>query len=296
MATYTHEMIAPDPPLVAWLFHHHDQGPVYIPPHWHQAVELSYTISGRIDHFFIDGTAYCTAPHDILIVNSLIVHSVRQNSHTHSNDRGLTITYPYALLECYFPKISQYQFQLNERDRFSSAQVEAYHQLQQLLTQIVAVDDSAQPLKNLQLNQLLLASLEILLTHFLVPYQGAIAMSDKKHGLEQLQQIKNYMDTHYQLPITLADIAQEVYLSKAYLSRFFKEYMGMTVWQYLSAIRARQAKDAIQQQRGTFTEIALLCGFSGLRTMNRALVANYGLSARAIKNAMNNDTIAGNKK
>lgn len=52
MATYTHEMIAPDPPLVAWLFHHHDQGPVYIPPHWHQAVELSYTISGRIDHFF----------------------------------------------------------------------------------------------------------------------------------------------------------------------------------------------------------------------------------------------------
>lgn len=78
-----------------------------------------------------------------------------------------------------------------------------------------------------------------------------------------------------------------VFYSKEHLSRFFKDKMSVTVFQYLNYIRAKKAKPLLLDSKKTATQIAIECGFSGLRTMDRALKRVYGLSSREIRNNIN---------
>ena len=59
--------------------------------------------------------------------------------------------------------------------------------------------------------------------------------------------------------------------------------MNITVFQYLNYVRAKHAYPLLLKGKKTATQIALDCGFSGLRTMDRALLKNYGLTSREIK-------------
>lgn len=54
------------------------------------------------------------------------------------------------------------------------------------------------------------------------------------------------------------------------MARFFKSHLGVTLGQYLGTISSK-ARDSLIETKDRFTDIALEHGFSGLRSMNRAL-------------------------
>lgn len=67
------------------------------------------------------------------------------------------------------------------------------------------------------------------------------------------------------------------------MARFFKSHLGVTLGQYLGTIRAQKARDSLIETKDRFTDIALEHGFSGLRSMNRALETNFGKTARQLR-------------
>lgn len=65
---------------------------------------------------------------------------------------------------------------------------------------------------------------------------------------QNLQEIKDYLDTHFAEKITLDALAERFYINKFYLTRVFKEQFGQTVTNYLVQLRITQAKRAAAVQ------------------------------------------------
>lgn len=286
MKNIKHEIVTPTEMLPAWLFYHENRSSftTFIAPHWHRSIELSYTISGSIDEFFIDGQKYKTEDGTILVVNTMDVHSIKvYPDHGHAK-LAFTITFPYSFILSHFPDFDQYQFVINNQNSFSGVQRHKYRQLQLELDTLIEVYKSNEEWKWLELNVQLLKILKLLFEYFVEKRYLASISSRESQYKDRLLMIKEFIEENYQADIGLDDIAQLTYLSKEYIARFFKEHMGMTIGSYINAVRAKKARALIEENQFSFTDVSIRCGFSGLRTMDRALIKNYGQSAREIKN------------
>ena len=275
-----HEIVVPDDHLPAWIYLHDQNQSGYIEPHWHTSVEISYTLSGSINNFFIAGQSYKTRPGQILVIYSADLHCIRAIHDSKQDPRALTIIFPYRIIKRYRPDIQAYQFTINSVDLEEGARLPAYQALQEKLT---AIADLYYTRDHLRKTILLLEILELLLDHFLE--KRRIALSDKqdRQQKERITDIKIYIEDNFRAELALEDIANASYLSKEHLARFFKEQMNITVIQYLNYVRAKHAYPLLLEGQMTATQVALDCGFSGLRTMDRALVKNYGLTSREIR-------------
>lgn len=273
MGMATHEIVVADKHLPAWIYLHEKNQTSYIEPHWHSSIEISYTLSGSISDFFIAGQSYKTQPGRILVVNSAELHSIRAIHDPKQDPRALTIIFPYRIIKRYRPDIQAYQFTINSVDLEEGARLPAYQALQEKLT---AIADLYYTRDHLRKTILLLEILELLLDHFLE--KRRIALSDKqdRQQKERITDIKIYIEDNFRAELALEDIANASYLSKEHLARFFKEQMNITVIQYLNYVRAKHAYPLLLEEQMTATQVALDCGFSGLRTMDRALVKNFG--------------------
>lgn len=281
MTELEHELVKPTGNLPIWLMTfplQKGQTPAEIPPHWHQGIEISYTAAGTIEHFQIENQVYKTAPGRILVVNSQSVHSIQAAL----KGEALSMIYPYNFVSGLFPKISELEFAVNEPDHFSAKQKEAYRLLQEKLQAIYELWSGAkEDLREIKVCALSLEVLEILLEDFTIPRQ--LELGKKLFITQRMQEILDYIYDQYQTPIGLSEIAAHAHISKEYLARFFKKNMGVTVAAYLRDLRARAARKLLLTNSGTLETIAEQCGFSGLRSMNRALVECYQESASEIR-------------
>ena len=280
MGMAKHEIVVADKHLPAWIYLHEKNQTSYIEPHWHSSIEISYTLSGSISDFFIAGQSYKTQPGRILVVNSAELHSIRAIHDPKQDPRALTIIFPYRIIKRYRPDIQAYQFTINSVDLEEGARLPAYQALQEKLT---AIADLYYTRDHLRKTILLLEILELLLDHFLEKRKICSSDRQDQKQKERLTDIKTYIEENFRAELALEDIANFCYLSKEHLARFFKEHMNITVIQYLNFVRAKHAYPLLLEGQLTATQVALDCGFSGLRTMDRALVKNYGLTSREIR-------------
>ena len=272
METCQHEVVNPNQGLLS-----------YIEPHWHRAVELSYTSKGSIDHFYIAGENFQTQSGQILVVNTQDIHSIRVLNYKEEPELALTITYPYPFLVGQYEDISHCQFDINHPETFSTQQKQAYNHLQDILEMIIRDFQADSPQKNLKLNLGILQVLDILVTSFLVDTVADVHKDNRLQIAERIKEIDSFLQKNYQETIGLEELAEHCHLSRSYMARFFKAHLGVTLGQYLATIRAQKARDSLIETKDCLTDIALKHGFSGLRSMNRALETNFGKTARQLR-------------
>ena len=75
-----------------------------------------------------------------------------------------------------------------------------------------------------------------------------------------LQDIKEYMNEHLHEDISLQDVADKMFFSTVYFSRFFKKQTGETFSNYLLRIRMEQAVKLLEKNLKV-TEISEACGY-----------------------------------
>lgn len=117
--SFQHEIVTRTQPLSAWIHYHNQHAPSEIAAHWHQGIELSYTISGHIDDFTINGQHFRTSAGQLLVVNSQLIHSI----HTHNTpeSRALSVIYPYDYVRRLYPTITCGGFILRLRPKLSQS-------------------------------------------------------------------------------------------------------------------------------------------------------------------------------
>jgi AraC-like DNA-binding protein len=85
----------------------------------------------------------------------------------------------------------------------------------------------------------------------------------------RLDQLCRYLDTHFDEPLRLDDLARRTGLQKNYLCRAFKAYTGQTLVNYILQQRLGQAMLLLRQTGCSVMEIALESGFNDLPHFNR---------------------------
>ena len=99
----------------------------------------------------------------------------------------------------------------------------------------------------------------------------------------RISQINNYVRGNYKSQLSLKELADKLYLSEAYLSRFFKKTYGMTFLKYVTNIRASHAYDDLQNTDEPITKIAYDNGFQTVSSFNKAFKQIYGQTPSEIR-------------
>lgn len=78
-----------------------------------------------------------------------------------------------------------------------------------------------------------------------------------------------YIDTHYTKQLTLDLLAEELHVTRYYISRLFSQKLHISFTQYVNQLRLNYAIELLQHTKYSILAISLECGFDCERTFYR---------------------------
>ena len=94
----------------------------------------------------------------------------------------------------------------------------------------------------------------------------------------QMASVLAKMEQDYAEPLSIADLADSVYLSERHFRRQFEDIYQQSPKAYLQNIRLNAAMQLLRQQELSITDIALACGFSDCNHFSRVFRQRFGIS------------------
>ena len=99
-----------------------------------------------------------------------------------------------------------------------------------------------------------------------------------------IQEAVTYMEHHYQLELTVEEIADACKLNRSYFSKLFKASMGCPPQEFLIRLRLSKAAELICNSSDSIGSIAAACGYPNQLHFSRAFKKRYGVSPREWRN------------
>ncbi|MGO4929211.1 AraC family transcriptional regulator [Fundicoccus sp. Sow4_F4] len=93
-----------------------------------------------------------------------------------------------------------------------------------------------------------------------------------------IQLCKNYIDHYFPDDIPLFLLSEKSQLSSYYLSRRFKQQIGLTPTQYLTQVRVKHAKQLLKHSRISIQQISEECGFKNAAYFSQVFKIATGLT------------------
>ena len=112
----------------------------------------------------------------------------------------------------------------------------------------------------------------MLLYATIVPIQ-----TPKTTNRNYIQDIKDYVCSHYMHNLTIQDIADHIGLNRDYISKIFKAELDISIQAYLLDLRMQHAKRYLQAGC-SISETGTLCGFNSLTHFSRQFKNFFGQS------------------
>lgn len=106
----------------------------------------------------------------------------------------------------------------------------------------------------------------------------ATADSSKNKKVERLKSVIDYIQSNYNKPISIKELATVVNYSEFHFIRFFREQTGLTCVQYINLIRLDMASRLLKETSLSITEISLDVGFDNVSYFIRVFKNKYGLT------------------
>lgn len=101
---------------------------------------------------------------------------------------------------------------------------------------------------------------------------------------DPIEQIKRYMDQHYDEPISLRSLAEDNHLSKEHVARKFKQAYGVTVGAYLTDKRMNEAKEMLGNHTVAIKDVAVLVGYEDVKYFSKVFRNKFGLTPSDYRN------------
>ena len=112
----------------------------------------------------------------------------------------------------------------------------------------------------------------------LLSQQGSHIDEDTRTS-RAVTQVINYINLHYNEPLSLDMLSERFFVSKYHLSHEFNRQMGTSIYRYIQKKRLLIARQLIAQGKRP-NEVHSLCGFGDYAGFYRAFKAEYGIAPR----------------
>lgn len=234
--------------------------------HYHQNPEVFYVLTGELK-VQIDETTFLMKQGDILLINANKRHTMNGNEEL----LGARFDLDFHLLAEYMESM-QLLFWCNSVADKNAAYADLREVFDQILSRYFEKDEKSA----LDLQALYFQAAHILTSNFLVKADDTRLNMDDSQDRQRVRQIQNYIQANYQSQISLNNLADQLYLSNAYLSKYVKKHLGLTFMEYLNNVRLFHAVDELLYTKKNMTHIALDNGFPTSATFTKAFRDIYG--------------------
>ncbi|MDO4468706.1 MAG: AraC family transcriptional regulator [Bacillota bacterium] len=272
-----HEIVSKNPDIEVRFYLSVDTGS-YISPHWHESLEMVYMIEGTME-VVAENRKTILNPGEFNIVNSRVVHSTLS-----SKNRALVLQIPKEVLRKYIPDIDMYYFAV---DMHPVKEVEKtrLEKLKKIFNDMYIVYDIRPEGYLLKFNSLLY---ELLFT-LIHSYADKIIRKDfdkSSKYLERLNRIMEYIKEHHRETLTITQISEAFGYNVDYISRFFKNYTGLTIIEYLYIVRVTEVYRELICTEKTINEIFEEHGCFNYRVTMRVFKELYGCTPKEKRKEM----------
>ena len=241
-------------------------------PHWHQHGEMLYVLTGEL-LITIGSQQYTGLPGDTFVISSGQIHDIQPRMLESSL---YVTTYNPSLLTTLSQELRFV------RSYISAALLQKANQdqkIRSLFSDCLKERHSDETWSGVMVQTGLLQIYTILLRHFETDQKDYY----NQNKFADFQAVLTYLYTNYADDITLLDIARQLNYSMSYVSTIFSQYAGINFKQYLGNIRVNKAADMLLNSSRSVSEIAMLCGFSTLRTFNNTFRRITGITPSAYR-------------
>lgn len=244
--------------------------------HYHQDPELFYLLSGHFE-VKIDDAVYQMKKGDILLINA-------NKRHTLAAKGELLM----ARFEIDFHLLAEQLGSMQLLFWCNSVidKNEAFQELRILLDKIIDRYFEQENKDALRMNALYYETLYVLAGNFLVKSDDIRLNVEDSQDRVRIRQIQNYIQENYQSQISLNDLADRLFLSNAYLSKYIKKHLGLTFMEYLNNVRLFHAVDELLYSKKNITHIAMDNGFPTSAAFTKAFRDVHGESPSEYRKLM----------
>ena len=258
-------------------YHYYDEVPPEVGFHQHPFYEVFFFLAGNV-RYLIEGKAYHLRPGDILLTNNMDIHRPEIRSGT-----------PYErfviwIADDYFERsrqcgddISQCFHDAAKRDyRLIRPDHDTLIRLKDLCDRITQVKGGR------ELGCFTLSSAYLL--EFLVYlsrsyYATPDSVREDVTEDSKINHVLLYLNEHITTDLTLDALAEQFYISKFHLSKLFKQYTGMSIYQYIIKKRITIARNLLLEGVSV-TQACLDCGFHDYSNFLKAFKREFGKNPR----------------
>lgn len=241
--------------------------------HFQMEVELLFLLEGEAE-LTIEDDVYPMKKDTVIVVNSEKKHSL------HVKNKGLLCKFniDYQMISDYLQS-NLFLFWCNS----ATEETSDYDKLRDLLRQILAGHLIKHGQEDFGMYGLYYQVLNLLVMKFLIDHSDIRYQEKRDEFSERIHQIIGYVNGNYNRELTLNELAEQLYLSNAYLSRFFKKNLGQNFRDYLNHIRLYHAVDDLLGTEKNMTKIAMDNGFSSVSRFNQVFREMYHTSPIAYR-------------
>lgn len=190
----------------------------YVPFHWHSSIEIVCVLAGRLD-FTINGQQLAVTADQFIVIPSGMVHDVANLPNT-----AYVLQVPLKVLKPYVAHPEQVIFANNQ---LASP---AYAQALDLIKKFAKLQLHHPPAFRFDSEITFAALLKILFTRLNDPDRQV-------PNTNNVKQLIIFINNHSTAPLTVAALARRFGYNPSYLSRRFKEQVGISLIHYIYVVK-----------------------------------------------------------
>jgi len=244
--------------------------------HYHNAYEILLTNSGS-GEFFIKNRNYKIQDKTIFIIDESEIHRPKISEKNPSFDR-FVIHIKENFLKNYFNNVEGNFNPLhifNKNIKSVKLNNSQYNKLKYITEKLIFESTKKQPGYQSIIHAYLL---EMFVIVFRLTEKNNFPEQKINSSNQKLHQIIEYINNNYKKELTLNDIAKSLYISKYYLSHFFKKKTGFTVIEFINSRRIIEAQKMLTGTNLNITDIAISVGFNSLNHFERTFKKINGIT------------------
>ncbi|MGG0792128.1 helix-turn-helix domain-containing protein [Peribacillus simplex] len=239
---------------------HHSQ-------HIHLGIEILFVIRGEIE-VMVNQDSYHLAENDLMLINANDVHTVKG----HEDNVVLLLQIPLHSIEQHYPDIHVCYFDCRSSKEDNGLYL-LFDQIRQLLAEILIAHYQEQDGSELEINSQIFKLVTLLIRNFKTTHLGQNRFNEMKD--ERIRDILTFIEKNYRKQMSFEEIAKRQYLSLYYLSRYFKQAVGVSFSQYVKQIRLKSAVHELLYTDHNIMKVSLNNGFPNVKAFNKAFKEMY---------------------
>ncbi len=261
-------------------FHHtYNHVPPVVDFHQHSFYEIFFFLSGDVN-YIIEGRSYKLRPGDILLTSSSDIH--RPDIRPGKPYERIVIW----LANDFFDHLRDF-YDEDFTACFTDAALKDYRlirpdgqhitQLRQLCSQISRAKHGKEP-GNRALASAYLIQLLVYISR--AYYDAPKSIKDDITENEKVNRLLAYLNQNLTEELSLDALAEKFYVSKYHLSRQFKQFTGLSLYQYIMKKRLIVARDLLRGGSSVM-DSCMQCGFNDYSNFLKAFKREFGQTPSA---------------